>query len=142
MIQIRTSVFETNSSMTHCCVIALENEFVEWKEGHLLFCNFEENFLPAYEAKERNLELLREYAQTYSELDEYAIEEYEQGKKSIYDVCCNADMSFLLFRMYLTDRQYDELLYEMNYEYWEKRASVLANPQAKIVAFGYIGDDH
>lgn len=44
MIQIRKSIFETNSSMTHAMVICSKEEFEKWKNGELLYDRYNNCF--------------------------------------------------------------------------------------------------
>ena len=39
MIQVRKSVFETNSSSTHSLVMAVESEFSRWENGEVYYCS-------------------------------------------------------------------------------------------------------
>jgi len=40
MIQVRKSVFETNSSSTHSLVMAVESDFDRWQNGELYYCEW------------------------------------------------------------------------------------------------------
>lgn len=39
MIQVRKSVFETNSSSTHSLVMAVKSDFDRWERGEVYYCN-------------------------------------------------------------------------------------------------------
>lgn len=51
MIQVRRSVFETNSSSTHSLVMAVKSWFEKWRNGELYYCNSFWSSDPAYKDK-------------------------------------------------------------------------------------------
>lgn len=72
-IQIRSSIFETNSSSVHTVAIATEDLFQQWKDGKVMYLDYAyrwedgkripiSHFLPTEEAIEFNLERAREIA--------------------------------------------------------------------------------
>jgi len=42
MLQIRTGCFETNSSSTHSLIMCSENQYKDWIDGKLYYCQWEE----------------------------------------------------------------------------------------------------
>lgn len=64
-VQIRKSVFETNSSSVHTMTICSENKFNDWVEGKLLYSYFDDSFIEPGEMRE---ETAKDYGyQTYEE---------------------------------------------------------------------------
>lgn len=46
MIQIRQSLFETNSSSTHSLTMCTDSDFQKWKDGNLIFDYYDEVLIP------------------------------------------------------------------------------------------------
>ncbi len=62
MINIRSCVFETNSSSTHSINICTRKDWLNWKEGKLLYNPYEEHFIDNYLlSEEKKMARLREY---------------------------------------------------------------------------------
>lgn len=65
MIQIRNSVFETNSSSTHSLNICTKQTWLDWKEGKLLYCPYSNRFIDNYLLSEdKKMARLKEYYET------------------------------------------------------------------------------
>ena len=142
MIQVRTSVFETNSSLTHCCVITTENEMKDWAEGKLLFCEDKEHFMDADLAFEENVKMLEEkLSSKYCTFDEEMLEKYKNKEVTLSDLY--PKYKYEMRELYLTSEEWDAVLEdEEQYEYWEKRETIATNPPVTVVAFGYHGADY
>lgn len=78
-IQIRSNVFETNSSSTHSIAICTEDDYKAFKEGEKLI---DRNSLKLYNSVEEGM-AQDEWAEeedfmTYEEFEEYVSEYYEE----------------------------------------------------------------
>ena len=78
-IQMRTNVFETNSSSTHSIAICTENDYKAFKKGEKLI---ERNSLKFYDSVEEGMAkdkwAEKEDFMTYLEFEEYISEYYEE----------------------------------------------------------------
>ena len=74
MKQVRSNIFETNSSSTHCLVIASEEDWKKFENGELVLNMYEGELLPAPEDfPKQNNEGKWEYeGETYDDLYEIA----------------------------------------------------------------------
>lgn len=60
--KIRRNVFETNSSSTHSISICSEEEYSKWKNGELLYDDWEESFVEPYKLTDSDMEdAIKEY---------------------------------------------------------------------------------
>ena len=146
MIQIRTQVFETNSSMTHSIVMCKDEEFEKFQKGEYFFNEYmDPRFLPKEEALKKNAEKLREYLadaktddpqycfedETIEALTEENIKLYEEGK---FDLC-----EFCLDKWETSE----ELYFDWEY-YWEticEYYETFDDSYNGVTAFGYYGHD-
>ena len=60
-VQIRSSVFETNSSSVHSITICNKIDWEAWQQGDMMYCPDEEKLLPTPEAEQYNEKILNEY---------------------------------------------------------------------------------
>ena len=139
MLQIRSKVFETNSSMTHCCVITTEDEFIRWDKGEVLFCEDNSNFKEADLAFEKNVEILEKKLKSKCcSLDKELVEKYKNKEISLGEVF--SDSKFSLRKYYVTSDEWDSIFEETESdEYFEEKTTLATNPPVKVVAFGYYG---
>lgn len=142
MLQIRSKVFETNSSMTHCCVITTEDEFKKWAEGKVLFCQDKEHFMDADLAFEENVKELESWLnKSYCAIKKEDVERYKNKEIPLIDLFPKYKSDMRDF--YLTSEEWDAMLEDAeNDEYWEKRETIATNPPVTVVAFGYLGADY
>lgn len=110
-IQIRQSVFETNSSSVHSITMCDSENFKKWKNDEMKFCANSETFLSNDAA---NIENSKKFE--------------EDNISSIYEV-----PEYKLWKYYLS---FDEFFnnYIGLYEYFESEYN-------GVVAFGYYGED-
>ena len=134
MRQVRSGVFETNSSSTHSLTICTEEEFNKWKAGELLFCRYEERFaetVPMTEsdkddAKQHYYDTKSAYWKDWEQLSEDEV-------KSWYAKYAN---DYLRKKSY--DMQtYQDYIHEYELERFERHYTT-PNGE-KIVAFGKYG---
>ena len=50
-IQIRRGIFETNSSSTHSLTMCTDNDFDKWKNGELVYNNYDGELIPITDEK-------------------------------------------------------------------------------------------
>lgn len=92
MRQVRSSVFETNSSSVHTLTICTEDEYGLYTDGELLHCKFDwilkdtkykgRKFVTREEAAEIEKEYLAKHGETY---DDESIEEFVHDDFETYD---------------------------------------------------------
>lgn len=147
MIQVRSKVFETNSSMTHSLVICENNEYTNWLESYskelpegktrndyYLFSPSYGKFLPYEEAIKKNVEHLFDDLENECLNDDVTtedIEEYAKGNKSLYELTED------FYELYLTNEEFDDHYYYYEVEpfkYTLKSGDVLEG-------FCYFGHD-
>ena len=82
-ISVRPSVFETNSSSTHCLVIVSKTEWEKFKNGQLLFDNYNDELVPNTISRTNGADegQLYTFDQFFSEL-EYETFEYSHTTDS------------------------------------------------------------
>lgn len=98
-IQIRQSVFETNSSSVHTITICDRSDFKDWKDDIKMFQPCSNKFLPNEQALKNNTKCLKKFKNdeedcklfgelylTYKEYIDYYGEEYETFSSSYKDV--------------------------------------------------------
>lgn len=76
--QIRSGVFETNSSMTHALTICTEEEFEKWKNGEILYGRWEHDFKTPKEVNILNEWEQEEYVSLEDYSDDCDFEHYEE----------------------------------------------------------------
>lgn len=147
MIQVRSKVFETNSSMTHSLVICENNEYTNWlpsndkelpegktKNDYFLFSPSNSDFLPYEEAIKKNTEHLFDDLENDCLNDDVTredIEEYAKGNKSL------AEVTEDLYELYLTEEEFED-----NYYYYEVEPfKYTLKSGVKIEGFCYFGHD-
>jgi hypothetical protein len=114
MIQIRSSVFETNSSSTHSITICTENEFERWQKGEMFFNRDDDTLVEKSKLPQEILDLLND-----EDAEDDIVEQMEELDKGIF----------------LTYEQWSE--YEQLENYVEEYTSPSGD---KIVAFGFYGN--
>lgn len=124
-VQIRTGLFETNSSSVHSCTIASMSDYRDWREGKLMVCLDNGEFVSIEEGRRRNA--LEFQTRRY---DHPSIEEIrEYSENGTIPSCID--------------------LYELNYltydQYYDKCGDnedyVETSSKFGVVAFGYYGYD-
>ena len=120
MIQIRNSIFETNSSSVHSLTMCTADEYERWCNGELYYTPYrrDKKFFTHEEAEELIREIRRKYCPNL-----------------IDDPITNED--FINNDLYLI-KHYLET-YARYFETFEK--SYTTPGGEKIIAFGYFGDD-
>ena len=140
MRTMRNSVFETNSSSTHCLTICSESEFNDYVEGRSWYCRDDEKLFTAKEMYdyigkkddsdedeseplpefERFCEILKKLNRSSYDYDDSDLAEDELNMKQLLH-----DYSFYPYKDCCPD-----------YESFEQYATVGG---VKVVAFGYYG---
>jgi hypothetical protein len=73
MIQVRKSIFETNSSSTHSLTLCDESEFEKWKNGELVFDYYNDELVEItpqiQEAIDNGDDDFKTYSEFFSGLD-------------------------------------------------------------------------
>lgn len=87
MKQIRSQVFETNSSSTHSITICTEGEYELWKRGEMYWSRYSKKFVSKEEVEEEFKKsrlddfdnyLYKEGLYTFDHYDDIAMETYEE----------------------------------------------------------------
>lgn len=134
--QIRRGVFETNSSSTHSLTICTEEEFEQWKEGELLFNEYNNtNFVKANKLSDYDKECAAqdyeynkgEFYKDWSDLSQSEKEKY-YTKYAKENHIANED-----------DKTYEEWRSDDYLETFVKKYTSKSGD--KIVAFGKYGYD-
>ena len=87
-IQIRTGLFETNSSSVHSLAMVSENDYEKWKNGELVYDRMHDKLIPVtdeeyLEWKKENEEDIDYYDYlTFDEFNDYDILDYETFSNS------------------------------------------------------------
>ena len=76
-LNIRKSVFETNSSSTHSLTIVSKEEFEKFKKGELIFNKWESKLIEVTEEIKKNLLLAENGDDMEEDFDEDDYESYE-----------------------------------------------------------------
>lgn len=125
-LQIRTGLFETNSSSIHTCTIASMSDYKDWENGDLMVCLDGGEFVSIEEGRRKNIL----YMQTSSYLHVSIEEIREYAENGI--VPDSVDLSYL---DYITYDEYCNLYEDRHEDYIEK------SNKLGVVAFGYFGYD-
>ena len=156
MRQIRTSVFETNSSMTHSIVMCPTQGYNDWIKGKAMFNEYKKpQFLPVEEARQYNADILKKwYEATVVKQDEeddnymyFETETLEVFTEENIEKYANGDFDFSEF--YFDNYEVTEQLY-YTYDYWNENvceyyeifSDEYETPGGEsVTAFGYYGHD-
>ena len=118
-IQIRTGLFETNSSSTHALTVCSESTYEDWKAGKCYYDTWDKEIVSvekAYEWKgferDKKSELYDKRFLTYDEYNKYIIDGFEDENGWWYG----------------------------DYDYIEK--TLITENGDKVIAFGYYGQDN
>ena len=139
-ISIRQGVFETNSSSVHSCSVCTSDEYKKWKNGEIWYNEGKDKYLPADEAIEFNLKLIKENDEMTNEEFETFAEIYRKTK-SLYEAYESIgwdrdEDDFDPYDIYLNIDKYWEI-----YEYEDWSYSFKDTAGANMVAWGYCGHD-
>lgn len=80
-LQIRSNVFETNSSSTHCITMCMEKDLEDWKKGLKLFDSWNEKLVAREDINsdaDKDDDRYLEYQEFWDEYEEY-YEGFEQS---------------------------------------------------------------
>lgn len=88
-VQIRSSVFETNSSSVHSLTMCKSDEYADWVAGKTMYMPEKRKFLPTKEAEEYNRELAEKNHMDFSNLDYVYYEEYYLSYDKFMDYYCS-----------------------------------------------------
>ena len=116
-VQIRSSVFETNSSSVHSVTMCNKIDWEAWQQGDIMYCPQEEKLLPTPEAEQYNETFLKEHSISTTNL-------------SIYDIDYINDYKSW-GHLYLTFNEYFEI-FGQEYSIFNKEFN-------DVVAFGHYG---
>lgn len=137
MRQVRSSVFETNSSSTHSLTICSEEEFNNWKNGELLFDRYDECLVQNKFVFEMDKEASRDYYNThkytyYKDWEQLTEEEVNRWHESYAQMQKGKSEDSYRYQTYR--EWYDE------YDDLERFHKNYTNPDGvKIIAFGKFG---
>ena len=81
MIQVRRSVFETNSSNVHSITMCTEADWLNWEKGNLIYDDWDEKLISKKEVKYKN-DKQRYYSSPDELFDRYQDLGYETYKLS------------------------------------------------------------
>lgn len=150
MLQIRHNVFETNSSMTHSCVMCPTDGYDKWTNDEMLFNEYlKPMFVTPEEGRKFNAEIMKKWKvqmenddfdwgyepETLEVLTDENIEKYIKGEYSFED---------FYFDHYAVQ---EEMYYAFDYweceicEYYETFSQEYEQNGEKVTAFGYYGHD-
>ena len=115
MIQVRTKIFETNSSSVHSLTLCTEDKFDEWKCGLLVF--------------DRDTDELVD------------INSYNEDCKKVKDILDGEVDDDYYCKRYYTYSDFFDWSDDEYMEYMEKYQEHKTIGKEKIVAFGYYGHD-
>lgn len=126
--QVRTGVFETNSSSTHTLTICSKSDFEKWKRGELLLDEYSDKFIDVDKVSEKDLEsyynsIKKPYYKNYKDLD-------DDEKKSIKNEYMKNEASGITYNEW----QHDDYLETYSQVYKTENGD-------EVVAFGKYGYD-
>ena len=116
--QIRTNVFETNSSSVHSLTMCSMADYEKWKEGELWFDKYEDKFITPFDPEEK-------YAENIDGLSDY-------NKREFIEECLIDEGIY---------RNEDEFFESNDYRMDTFVDFYTSESGDKIVAFGYYGYD-
>lgn len=161
-IQIRSGIFETNSSSVHSVTVATEDIYRAWQRGEVMFCpsptwyNWEiketvqtEQFLPTAEALKKNLKILdmicernpdyeAEANASYRKALEEALEEGRELEFHLRDPEAFREIDFWWDNYYVSYSDFWASVESCDYESTEEHVKVLGS-DVDVVSFGYSG---
>ena len=133
-IQIRRSIFETNSSSVHSITMVSGSEYEKWKNGELLYDRLNRKLVTKEE-----IEKIKESVKKQCEKDNCKFSEYiyDYENYDYYYNYYNKEDSYkdLYFRFLTNDKFFD-----LNYfDYKTFAKSYTTNNGEEVVAFGFYG---
>lgn len=132
MINIRTGVWETNSSSVHSLIMTDEDTYKKLERGDLLIggynTDFEDEFITYEQAYQTLKELFEKYPDFYAE---YGVTDLDECTRDyIEEIMGREDIAYTLDT------------YGGSGNYYEKFEDFYTTPKGeKVVAFGYYGHD-
>lgn len=147
MINIRTNVFETNSSSVHSLTLCSEDDFTKWQDGKLLYVY--ERYMDITEAG-KNLDFVKTSGikmmyvnkdfvtpEEAAILDKnYPYPELVLDSWGYYNLEFEDENGEIQYRNFLTYKEFFDTF--DNFEYFEEQQTIEGK---EIVAFGYYGHD-
>jgi hypothetical protein len=138
MKQIRRNVFETNSSSTHSITMCSQSQFEDWKNGKILFDDWNKEFVKAKELTTADKEdakneykRLYEVQSYYKKWEDLSEDEVNKWYGKYYSENCNYDNDDLM--------TYSD--YFNSYDLESYTSSYTSESGDKIIAFGKYGYD-
>lgn len=122
-VQIRTGLFETNSSSVHSCTIASISDYDDWKAGNSMLNLDSGEFVSIEEGRRRNIIDIQSHSYLHASIED--IREYAENGT----IPASIDPHYLDYITY--DQYYDKT--ENHDDYVEKSSKL------GVVAFGYFG---
>lgn len=119
--QIRRNVFETNSSSVHSMTMCSGDEYKKWRDGELLFSDWDGDFVDANDSKVKEVR------------EKYEKEFKEWLNNSIANSWDRPDCEYLTC---------DEFWERYNDEYETFERTYTTKSGEKVIAFGYYGNDY
>ena len=150
MKQIRTSVFETNSSLTHSIVMCPTEGYDNWLKGDMLFNEYlNPMFMTSEEGRKHNAKIMKQWKNDIEKDDydwEYEPETLEALTDENIEKYVNGEFDFDEF--YFDNYAVVECMY-YTFDYWEDSIceyretfhSEYEQNGEKVTAFGYYGHD-
>lgn len=127
---IRTSIFETNSSSVHSITMCMKDDYIKWCNGELLMKDGQ--FLEKEQAKLENADDLKKY----ENVSEEEIERYlkdEISLSDLVDICCFSDY-------WHSTEEDSSIIQDRGFEEFEE--SFITPNGESVIAFGYFGNDY
>ena len=122
MINIRSNVFETNSSSTHSITMCMEDTFLKWKNGELLFNRYTHEFLSVDD-------VLASITKEYSETSANALAAMRADEKEFF-------YNLMDYDWYSYKNWREEVYYEHFTDTYKTSSG------DTVYAFGYYGSDY
>ena len=124
MRQIRSGVFETNSSSTHSITMCMKSDYDKWVNGELYWNRWDDELVEKGKV-EKELEYQKEFfCKEYPEY-EPGTEEWENKFENY--LCYDADFAYYTYKEFC----------ELEYETYVSKFTVPSGEE--VVSFGYYG---
>ena len=136
-INIRTGVFETNSSSVHSCSICTEDTFKKFNDGEV-WIKGEDDYLPKDEAIEYNLNAIKE------DIPEDKFEKFSEVYRdtcSFYEAYDAIDEEFRKWDIDPWDFYLDSETFWEYHEYEDWSKGFTDSNGTPMIAWGYCGHD-
>lgn len=134
--QIRNNVFETNSSSTHSLTICSEEQFEDWKNGKLLFNDWDDEFVKFNELTDQDKQ---DAKNEYERKKQIYWKDWEQLTDDEVNKWYEKYAKENKFSSHNDCKTFDDWKYSTDLEYFVEHHTTPGGE--KIVAFGHYGYD-